>query len=163
MQGTFVLQANALPPLIPLSTVAGPAADVEDTKIVSRLRLHPDRPVHWCYILVDLAVCSLLLVQYLAYPAAMIQGALAKLGLNATVTAESSGLPQCKSSSLFQLVAGLSYADPYISIRVNRYFPDQDVEGPTRRVGVFHVDRKSGYSWGWGYQIGSRISGLTEQ
>lgn len=37
--------------------------------------------------------------KYLAFPAALIQGALAKLGLNATVTAESSGLPQCRYRS----------------------------------------------------------------
>jgi len=35
-------------------------------------------------------------IQHLIYPQALIQGALVRLGLSASVTVESSGLPQCK-------------------------------------------------------------------
>jgi hypothetical protein len=39
-------------------------------------------------------------MQYLVYPSALIQGALARLGINVTVSVESAGLPQCKWTSL---------------------------------------------------------------
>ncbi|GHJ84194.1 hypothetical protein NliqN6_0596 [Naganishia liquefaciens] len=64
-RGVFVLQSNAFPPLIPISSTNGPQADVEAAKI------------------------------YLVYPSALIQGALARLGINVTVSVESAGLPQC--------------------------------------------------------------------
>jgi hypothetical protein len=37
-----------------------------------------------------------LTLQHLIYPQALIEGALNRLGLSASVTVESSGLPQCK-------------------------------------------------------------------
>ncbi|KAI5454058.1 hypothetical protein NCC49_005049 [Naganishia albida] len=63
-RGVFVLQSNAFPPLISLSTTNGPQSDLDAGKI------------------------------FLVYPSALIQGALARLGMNVTVSVESAGLPQ---------------------------------------------------------------------
>ncbi|ORY35608.1 NO signaling/Golgi transport ligand-binding domain-containing protein [Naematelia encephala] len=64
-RGVYVLQSNALPPLIPLSSYGGASADLESAKA------------------------------HLVFPQALIQGALTRLGMPTTVIAESSGLPQC--------------------------------------------------------------------
>ncbi|GFZ49502.1 hypothetical protein JCM24511_07622 [Saitozyma sp. JCM 24511] len=64
-RGVFVLQSHAFPPLVPLSSYRGSAADMEAAKA------------------------------HLVFPQALVQGALARLGMPASVTAETSGLPQC--------------------------------------------------------------------
>ncbi|KAK6910516.1 transporter particle component [Kwoniella mangroviensis CBS 8886] len=64
-KGIFVLQSHSFPPLIPLSTYKGSSNDIEIAK------------------------------SHLLFPQALLQGALVRLGMNAVVTAESSGLPQC--------------------------------------------------------------------
>lgn len=67
-RGVFVLQSHAFPPLAGLSSFRGAAADLEAARV------------------------------HLVFPQALIQGALARLGMVATVTAESAQLPQCRSS-----------------------------------------------------------------
>ncbi|WRT68365.1 uncharacterized protein IL334_005341 [Kwoniella shivajii] len=64
-RGIFVLQSHTFPPLIPLSSCKGSSHDIEIAK------------------------------NHLLFPQALIQGALVRLGMQAIVTAESSGLPQC--------------------------------------------------------------------
>ncbi|TXT12861.1 hypothetical protein VHUM_01262 [Vanrija humicola] len=64
-RGVFVLQSHAFPPLAGLSSYRGAAADLEAARV------------------------------HLVFPQALIQGALARLGMVATVTAESAQLPQC--------------------------------------------------------------------
>ncbi|WVR07575.1 hypothetical protein IAU60_004617 [Kwoniella sp. DSM 27419] len=64
-RGIFVLQSHSFPPLVPLSSHMGAAADLEAAKA------------------------------HLLFPQAVIQGALQRLGMQAIVIAESSGLPQC--------------------------------------------------------------------
>ncbi|KAL1406422.1 hypothetical protein Q8F55_008121 [Vanrija albida] len=64
-RGVFVLQSHAFPPLGALSSFRGAAADLEAARV------------------------------HLVFPQALIQGALARLGMVATVTAESAQLPQC--------------------------------------------------------------------
>ncbi|ORX38538.1 ER to Golgi transport-related protein [Kockovaella imperatae] len=78
-RGVFVLQSHAFPPLVPLSSHRGPAADLEAAKQASEI----------------VTTAYLTLSQHLLFPQALIQGALARLGMPATVTAETSGLPQC--------------------------------------------------------------------
>ncbi|CDZ98393.1 Transport protein particle (TRAPP) complex subunit [Phaffia rhodozyma] len=63
-RGVFVLQDSAFPPIAHIST---PAGGQEDVKLAA---------------------------PHLAFPQGLIRGALARLGLPATVTAESGGLPQ---------------------------------------------------------------------
>ncbi|WWD19037.1 hypothetical protein CI109_103495 [Kwoniella shandongensis] len=64
-RGVFVLQSHSFPPLMTLSSHRGPSADMESAKL------------------------------HLLFPQALVQGALARLGMHSIVTAESSGLPQC--------------------------------------------------------------------
>ncbi|OCF42700.1 transporter particle component [Kwoniella heveanensis CBS 569] len=64
-RGIFVLQSHSFPPLSNLSSHRGSSADMETAKL------------------------------HLLFPQALIQGALARLGMHAIVTAESAGLPQC--------------------------------------------------------------------
>ncbi|WVF72774.1 hypothetical protein IAT40_007592 [Kwoniella sp. CBS 6097] len=64
-RGVFVLQSHSFPPLANISSHRGASADMETAKL------------------------------HLMFPQALIQGALARLGMNAVVTAESAGLPQC--------------------------------------------------------------------
>lgn len=64
-QGVFVLQSHAFPPLASLSSTRGTQHDVAIAKL------------------------------HLIYPQALIQGALQRLGMQCTVTAETSQLPQC--------------------------------------------------------------------
>ncbi|WWC63262.1 uncharacterized protein I303_105862 [Kwoniella dejecticola CBS 10117] len=64
-RGIFVLQSHSFPPLILLSSYKGSSHDIEAAK------------------------------SHLLFPQALIQGALVRLGMQAVVTAESSGLPQC--------------------------------------------------------------------
>ncbi|BEJ17875.1 hypothetical protein CspHIS471_0701430 [Cutaneotrichosporon sp. HIS471] len=64
-RGVFVLQSHAFPPLESLSSFRGAAADLDAAR------------------------------HHLVFPQALIQGALARLGMHTTVTCESSQLPQC--------------------------------------------------------------------
>ncbi|OXG32060.1 transporter particle component [Cryptococcus neoformans Bt15] len=64
-RGVYVLQSNAFPPLVPLSSYKGSAADMDAANT------------------------------HLIFSQALIQGALHRLGMNAVVSAESSSLPQC--------------------------------------------------------------------
>lgn len=73
-KGTFVLQSNALPPLMPLSTTLGPQADLRAGMIFT------------------LTTCG------------MLQGALERMGVPCTVTAESNGLPRCELGSVPETV-----------------------------------------------------------
>lgn len=68
-RGVFVLQSHAFPPLESLSSYRGAAADLEAAR------------------------------HHLVFPQALIQGALARLGMHTTVTCESSQLPQCELRS----------------------------------------------------------------
>jgi hypothetical protein len=78
IKGVYVLQSHAFPPLLSISSPHGPAHDMEAAKPVRRV--NQDKAD----------------IQHLIYPQALIQGALVRLGLSASVTVESSGLPQCK-------------------------------------------------------------------
>lgn len=80
-QGVFVLQSHAFPPLIPLSSFYGISSDLEAAKAVGGR------------ILVEHTTAD---KKHLIFPQALIQGALTRLGMNAVVTLESSGLPQCE-------------------------------------------------------------------
>ncbi len=97
-QGVFVLQSNLFPPLAPLSTCRGTAADLESARV------------------------------YLVFPQALIQGALVRLGMNATVTAETASLPQCEYYVVICLVIcreaniDLGTLDG-IMANISRYFP----------------------------------------
>lgn len=64
-QGVFVLQSHAFPPLATISSTKGTQHDVAVAKL------------------------------HLIYPQSLIQGALQRLGMQCTVTAETSQLPQC--------------------------------------------------------------------
>ncbi|WWC71595.1 uncharacterized protein I206_105553 [Kwoniella pini CBS 10737] len=64
-RGIFVLQSHSFPPLIHLSSYKGSSNDIEIAK------------------------------SHLLFPQALIQGALSRLGMQAIVTTETSGLPQC--------------------------------------------------------------------
>lgn len=64
-QGVFVLQSHAFPPLATLSSTKGTQHDVTVAKL------------------------------HLIYPQSLIQGALQRLGMQCSVTAETSQLPQC--------------------------------------------------------------------
>lgn len=76
-QGVFVLQSHSFPPLEPLSSYRGAAADLDAAR------------------------------HHLVFPQALIQGALARLGMHTTVTCESSQLPQCKARiNAFELTEG---------------------------------------------------------
>lgn len=79
-RGVFVLQSHVFPPLVALSS-RGPA-DLDAAKRV------------------NLTMEMGLTCKHLVFPQALIQGALARLGMNATVVLESTGLPQCKWPSL---------------------------------------------------------------
>ncbi|WVQ81878.1 hypothetical protein IAT38_004005 [Cryptococcus sp. DSM 104549] len=106
-RGIFVLQSHSFPPLVPLSSHRGPSSDMETAKT------------------------------HLLFPQAIIQGALVRLGMNAVVTAESAGLPQCtfqirtlKASALPTTPSAAGTPNPQAAAGGQRHVPPPVATGP---------------------------------
>lgn len=79
----YVLQDNAFRPILRISSPAGPVESLKQAKVVRLAFSGEVRP-------------SDIVVQHAAFPAGLLRGALARLGLQGVVVAEITSLPQCE-------------------------------------------------------------------
>ncbi|WVO13434.1 hypothetical protein L204_101050 [Cryptococcus depauperatus] len=123
-RGIYVLQSHSFPPLAPMSSCKGSASDMEAAKT------------------------------HLLFPQALMQGALYRLGLNAHVSAESAGLPQC-TFQIRTLKSPTISATPNIGGAPNLAHQSQNQSAPPPLSTVGSVTTSVGGSASTGPGIGS--------